>query len=157
MDTKIIPLEGTFSPEEARDWEANIFHQVCSQAQKEATAYPASLGRCLVVTAAPRMGGNRLSRAHPGHSIWRSAYSPSVVSRSRGSLSFFAGEYLELKAYQAATPEMQAMCTTLAGHMSFRTAAGMLEEWLAGLLSHSSCCDYCNVQARQLSVLRKKR
>jgi hypothetical protein len=34
---------------------------------------------------------------------------------------------------------MQAMCTLLGGQMSFRKAADFLEQWLAGLLSHSTC------------------
>lgn len=139
MDTKIIPLEGTFSPEEARDWEANIFRQVCSQAQKEATAYLQALDDALLSQRPPewvvigfrertlvtRFGEVRIRRR--------------LYQDPEGAYHFLLDEYLGLKAYQAATPEMQAMCTTLAGHMSFRTAAGMLEEWLAGLLSHSSC------------------
>jgi len=31
------------------------------------------------------------------------------------------------------------MCTELGGEMSFRKATGILEKWLAGLLSHSTC------------------
>jgi len=48
-------------------------------------------------------------------------------------------EHLGLKAYQGATPEMQAMCTKLSGEMSFRKAADTLADWMAGLLSHSTC------------------
>jgi hypothetical protein len=56
-----------------------------------------------------------------------------------GAYHFLLDEYLGLKAYQAATPELQAMCTKLGAEMSFRKAADILAEWLAGLLSYSTC------------------
>jgi hypothetical protein len=39
-------------------------------------------------------------------------------------------EYLGLTAQQAATPELQALCTHLGGKLSFREAADFLEKWL---------------------------
>ena len=66
--------------------------------------------------------------------IWRRLYQDQ-----RGVYHFLLDEYLGLKAYQAATPEMQAMSTILSGEISFRKAADFLECWMAGLLSHSTC------------------
>jgi hypothetical protein len=56
-----------------------------------------------------------------------------------GHIIILLDEYLRLNAYQAATLEMQALCTTLCGEMSFRKTTDFLEQWLAGLLSHSTC------------------
>jgi hypothetical protein len=57
----------------------------------------------------------------------------------RGGFHFLLDECLGWKAYQAATVEMQAMCTILCGEISFRKGADFLEQWMAGLLSHSTC------------------
>jgi hypothetical protein len=57
----------------------------------------------------------------------------------RENSRFVLDEYLGLKAYQAATPEMQTICTAMGSAMSFRRAADLLELWLAGLLSPSTC------------------
>jgi len=46
---------------------------------------------------------------------------------------------LGLTAHQAATPEMQAICSIMGSEMSFRTAVGLLVRWQAGVLSSSTC------------------
>ena len=44
-------------------------------------------------------------------------------------------EYVGLKARQAATPEMQAICALLGSEMSFRKATDVLKRWEVGLSS----------------------
>jgi hypothetical protein len=56
-----------------------------------------------------------------------------------GEYHLLLDEYLGLKAHQAATPEMQAICTIMGSEMSFRTAADLLARWQAGVLSCSTC------------------
>jgi hypothetical protein len=139
MGSYIIPLDGEFAPEEARAWEGRIFQQVCSQAQREAVAYLESLEEALFAqrpagwavvgfrerTLVTRFGEVRIRRR--------------LYRDERGRYRLLLDEYLGLRAHQVATPEMQAMCTVMGSEMSFRTAAGLLEQWMAGLLSSSTC------------------
>ena len=133
MGKTIVPLE------EVREWEGKIFQQVCEQGQREAVVYLDGLEDALfqqrpagweVVGFRERMLVTRFGEVHIRRRLYRD---------ESGSYHFLLDEHLGLKAYQAATPEMQAMCTVLCGEMSFRKAADILEEWLAGLLSHSTC------------------
>jgi hypothetical protein len=139
MGKTIVPLEGTFAPEEARGWEGKIFRQVCEQGQQKAQAYLEDLEEELNKKRPPgwkvvgfrervlvtRMGEVRLRRR--------------LYREKGGGYHFLLDEHLGLKAYQGATPEMQAMCTKLSGEMSFRKAADTLADWMAGLLSHITC------------------
>jgi len=133
MGKTIVPLE------EAREWETQIFRRVCEQGQREAMAYLDELEDALfqqrpqgwaVVGFRERMLVTRFGEVRIRRRLYRD---------ESGSYHFLLDEYLGLKAYQAATPEMQMMCTELGGEMSFRKATGILEKWLAGLLSHSTC------------------
>ena len=47
MSNSIIPLEGEFTPEEARGWEGKVFQKVCGQGQREAVAYLEALEEAL--------------------------------------------------------------------------------------------------------------
>ena len=139
MGKTIVPLEGANALEEARGWEGRIFGQVCEEGQREAQRYLAELEEVLfeqrpagwVVVGyrervlVTRMGAVRLRRR--------------LYRDEPGEYHFLLDEYLGLKAYQGATPEMQAMCTKLSAEMSFRKAAEALADWMAGLLSHSTC------------------
>ena len=138
MGKTIVPLEGANALEEARGWEGRIFGQVCEEGQREAQRYLAELEEVLfeqrpagwVVVGyrervlVTRMGAVRLRRR--------------LYRDEPGEYHFLLDEYLGLKAYQGATPEMQAMCTKLSAEMSFRKAAEALADWMAGLLSHST-------------------
>ena len=139
MGKTIVPLGEVYALEEARGWEGSIFRQVCEQGQREALRYLAELEEALfeqrpaewVVIGfrervlVTRMGAVRLRRR--------------LYRDECGAYHFLLDEYLGLAAYQGATPEMQAMCTKLSGGMSFRKAAEALADWMAGLLSHSTC------------------
>ena len=57
----------------------------------------------------------------------------------RGRYRFLLDEYLGLQANQAATPEMQAICTAMGIAMWFRKATDVLTRCLAGVLSTSTC------------------
>lgn len=139
MGETIVPLEGEFMEERARAWESRVFQRVCQAGQEEAAAYLKKLDEALkgkrprgwqVVGFRERTMVTRFGEV----SIWRRIY------RDRGGgYHFLLDEYLGLKAHQAATPEMQAMCTMLSGEMSFRKAADILAKWLAGLLGASTC------------------
>jgi hypothetical protein len=47
MDSSIMPLEGEFAPEEAREWEAKIFRRACARAKEEAIAQLEALEEAL--------------------------------------------------------------------------------------------------------------
>lgn len=133
MGKRIVPLE------EARGWEGKIFRQVCQQGRQEAEAYLDELENALfeqrpagwdVIGYRERVLVTRFGEVRIRRRLYRD---------ESGGYHFLLDEFLGLKAYQAATPEMQVLCTMLGGEMSFRKAADTLEEWLAGLLSHSTC------------------
>jgi hypothetical protein len=139
MGKTIVPLEGAFALEEARGWEGKIFGQVCEQGQREAQRYLAELEEALfeqrpagweVVGFRERVLVTRMGVVRFRRRMYRD---------ERGGTHFLLDEHLGLKAYQGATPEMQALCTKMSGEMSFRKAAEALADWMAGLLSHSRC------------------
>ena len=139
MGKTIVPLEGGVGREEARGWEGMIFRQVCKEGQRKAQAYLDELEEELyesrpagwvVVGFRKRILVTRMGEVHLRRRMYRD---------ESGECRFLLDEYLGLKAYQGATPEMQAMCTKMSGEMSFRKAADTLAEWMAGLLSHSTC------------------
>jgi len=139
MGDSIVSLEGEFAQEEAQGWEGRVFRHVCEQGQREAAEYLEALDEALfeqrpsgweVVgfrerTVVTRFGEVRIRRR--------------LYQDGRGRYHLLLDEYVGLKAHQAATPEMQALCTILGSEMSFRTAADVLERWQVGLLSSSSC------------------
>ena len=125
--------------DEARQWESKVFQQVCVAGQQEASEYLGKLDESLfeqrpaewrVVGFRERTLVTRFGEVR----IWRRIYQDRL-----GEYHFLLDEYLGLQAYQAATPEMQTMSTILSGEISFRKAANFLEQWMAGLLSHSTC------------------
>jgi hypothetical protein len=139
MGKTIVPLEGVYALEEARGWEGTIFRQVCEQGQRKAQAYLEELEEALykkrpagwvVVGFRERVLVTRMGEVRLRRRMYRD---------ESGKCRFLMDEYLGLKAYQGATPEMQAMCTKMSGEMSFRKAADTLADWMAGLLSHSTC------------------
>jgi len=139
MGKTIVPLEGACEMEEARGWEGKIFRQVCEQGQRKAQAYLAELEEAIfeqrpagwvVVGFRERVLVTRMGEVRLRRRLYRD---------ESGKYHFLLDEYLGLKAYQGATPEMQAMCTKMSGEMSFRKAAEALADWMAGLLSHSTC------------------
>jgi hypothetical protein len=139
MGKTIVPLDGAYAPEEVRGWEGKIFHQVCEQGKREATAYLEELEEALyeqrpagweVVGFRERVLVTRIGEVRLRRRLYQD---------ESGAYHFLLDEYLGLKAHQAATPEMQAMCTKLGGEMSFRKAADILAEWMTGLLSYSTC------------------
>lgn len=139
MGKTIVTRMSEGSVEEVRQWESRVFQQVCVAGQRAASEYLVVLDETLfrqrpvgwrVVgfrerTLVTRFGEVRLQRR--------------LYRERGGAYHFLLDEYLGLNADQAATPEMQALCTFLCGEMSFRKAADFLEQWLAGLLSHSTC------------------
>ncbi|UCH60855.1 MAG: ISLre2 family transposase [Anaerolineales bacterium] len=138
MGKSIVLLDGAFELEEVRGWEGKIFQQVCEQGRREAKAYLEELEEALyeqrpagweVVGFRERVLVTRIGEVRLRRRLYQ---------EGSGSYHFLLDEYLGLKTHQAATPEMQAMCTKLAGEMSFRKAADILTEWLAGLLCHST-------------------
>jgi hypothetical protein len=139
MGKTIVPLEGAFALEEARGWEGKIFGQVCEQGQREAQRDLADLEEALfeqrpvgwvVVGFRERVLVTRMGVVRFRRRLYRD---------ERGGTHFLLDEALGLKAYQGATPEMLAMCMKLSDEMSFRKAAEVLADWMAGLLSHSTC------------------
>ena len=139
MGKTIVPLEGAFSHEEARGWEGTIFRQVCEQGQQKAQAYLDELEEELyknrpvgwmVVGFRERVLVTRMGEVRLRRRLYR---------EKGGGYHFLLDEHLGLKANQGATPEMQAMCTKLSSEMSFRKAANTLADWMAGLLSHTTC------------------
>ena len=139
MGKLIVPLMSERIVKEARQWESRVFQQVCVAGQQEATRYLEALDEALfeqrsagwvVVGFRERRLVARFGEVRIQRRLYRDGHE---------EYHFLLDEYLGLNAYQAATPEMQAMCTVLCGQMSFRKAADYLEQWLAGLLSHSTC------------------
>ena len=139
MGDHIVPLAGEFAPEEARGWEGKVFRRVCAEGQREAAAYLEALDEALyeqrprewaVVGFRERTVVTRFGEVRMRRRLYRD---------ERGGYHQLLDEYLGLQAHQAATPEMQAICTIMGSEMSFRTAAGLLVRWQAGLLSSSSC------------------
>jgi hypothetical protein len=125
--------------EEAQGWEGRIFREVCAQGQREAAAYFEALDETLyeqrpdewaVVGFRERTVVTRFGEVRMRRRLYRD---------ERGKYHLLLDEYLGLKANQAATPEMQAICTVMGSQMSFRTAAGLLARWQAGVLSCSTC------------------
>ena len=139
MGEDIVSLEGEFEQEEARGWEGRVFGRVCAEGQREAAAYLEALDQALyeqrpgdwaVVGFRERTVVTRFGEVCIRRRLYRD---------KRGKCHLWLDEYLGLKAHQAATPEMQAICSIMGSEMSFRTAAGLLVRWQAGLLSTSSC------------------
>lgn len=139
MGEHIISLEEEYVREEAQGWEGRIFREVCAQGQREAAAYFEALDETLyeqrpdewaVVGFRERTVVTRFGEVRMRRRLYRD---------ERGKYHPLLDEYLGLKANQAATPEMQAICTVMGSQMSFRTAAGLLARWQAGVLSCSTC------------------
>ena len=139
MGKTIVPLEGAYALEEAREWEGKIFRQVCEAGQQKAQAYLEELEEELykkrptgwkVVGFRERILVTRMGEVRFRRRLYRD---------QRGRYQFLLDEHVGLKAYQGATPEMQAMCTKMSAEMSFRKVAEVLADWMAGLLSHSTC------------------
>jgi hypothetical protein len=139
MGKAIVPLEGAFGMEEARGWEGKVFGQVCEQGQREAQQYLAELEEALFEQRPPGwvvVGfRERVLVTRMGEVRFRRRYYRDEC----GKYHFLLDEYLGLKAHQGATPEMQAMCTKMSAEMSFRKAAEVLADWMAGLLSQCTC------------------
>jgi hypothetical protein len=139
MGKVIVTLNGEGRMEEARQWESKVFQQVCIAGQREASEYLALLDESLFLQ---RPTGWRVVGFRERTLVTRFG---EVDIRRRlyqdrpGEYHFLLDEYLGLNANQAATPEMQAMCTILCGEMSFRKAADFLGQWMTGPLSHSTC------------------
>ena len=126
MGEIIVALEGEFAPEEARGWEGKVFRRVCGQGQREAAAYLEAVDEALfeqrpgdwaVVGFRERTVVTRCGEVRIRRRLYRD---------ESGKYHQLLDEYLGLKAHQAATPEMQAICTVMGSEMSFRTAAGLL-------------------------------
>jgi hypothetical protein len=139
MDETIMPLKGDFAPENAREWEATIYRQACTEAQKHATTHLKELDEALfgqrpadwrVVGFRERTLVTRFGEVCFRRRLYRDEH---------GCYRFLLDEYLRLPAHQAATPDMQAICTALASELSFRKAAKRLKHVLAGVLSTSTC------------------
>jgi hypothetical protein len=139
MGNPIVPLSEAFTQENARQWENEIFGQMCKQAQETAQAYLAGLEEELfrhrsagweVVGFRERVLVTRFGEVR----VQRRLY----LDR-QGDYHFLLDEHLGLRTNQVATPEMQAMCTQLGAEISFRKAAEILQTWMAGLLSTSTC------------------
>jgi hypothetical protein len=139
MSKRIITLEGEFSREEARGWEGKIYRRVCAQACREALGYLEELEEVLFGQrpagwAVVGFRGRTLVTRFGEVSFRRRLYRDES-----GRYRFLLDEYLGLRAHQVATPEMQAICTSLGSDMSFRKAANTLARCLASVLSPSSC------------------
>lgn len=139
MGKTIVPLYEAFTQENARQWENEIFGQMCQQAQETAQTYLAALEEELfahrpagwqVIGFRERVLVTRFGEVR----IRRRLYQDE-----QGDYHFLLDEHLGLNANQVATPEMQAMCAHLASELSFRKATEILYTWMAGLLSTSTC------------------
>ena len=139
MDEHIVSLEGEFAQEEAQGWEGRVFRQVCEQGQREAAEHLEALDEALfeqrprdwiVVGFRERAVVTRFGEVR----IRRRLYQDG-----RGRYHLLLDEYVGLSAHQAATPEMQAICTLLGSELSFRKTAAVLARWQAGVLSPSTC------------------
>jgi hypothetical protein len=138
VGANIVSLEGEFAQEEAQGWEGEVFRQVCEQGRREAAEYLEALDEVLFEqrpsgfevagfrerTIVTRFGEVRIRRR--------------LYQDGRGRYHLLLDEYVGLSAHQAATPEMQAICTLLGSEMSFRKATDVLGRWEVGL-SSSSC------------------
>lgn len=139
MGATIVLREGEFGMEHARARESRVFEQIGAAARAEAVEYLERVDAALYErrpagwvavglrerTLATRFGEVRLRRR--------------LYREEQGGYHVLLDEYIGLSAHQAATPEMQAMCTVLCGELLFRKAAGFREQWMAGMLSHSTC------------------
>ena len=139
MGKAIVSLMDEEMLAEARQWESRVFAQVCVAGQQQAVEYLAAVEESLlaqrpagwvVVGFRARNLVTRFGEVHIRRRLYRD---------QEGGYHFLLDEYLGLSTYQVATPEMQAMCTILCGAVSFRKAADFLGQWLAGLLSPSTC------------------
>jgi hypothetical protein len=139
MGDHIVPLEGEFAQEEARGWESRVFRQVCEQGQRKAAEYLEALDEALfeqrpsdwmVVGFRERTVVTRFGEVGIRRRLYRD---------ERGRYHSLLDEYVGLSAHQAATPEMQAICTMMGSAMSFRKTAAVLARWQAGVLSPSTC------------------
>jgi hypothetical protein len=139
MGESIVLFGDELELEQARSWESQVFEQVCVVAQAKAAAYLERLEEALyaqrpagwvVIGFRERALVTRFGEVRIRRRLYRDRL---------GGYHFLLDEYLGWHAYQAATVEMQAMCTELCGEISFRKGADFLEKWMAGLLSHSTC------------------
>lgn len=139
MGKAIVPPLSEERLAEARQWESRVFERVCEAGQQQAVEHLAALDESLL---AQRPAGWRVVGFRERTLVTRFG---EVRMRRRlyrdqeGTGHFLLDEALGLNAYQAATPEMQAMGTLLCGELSFRKATDFLEQWMAGLLSSSTC------------------
>ena len=139
MDKTIMPLKGEFAPENARNWEAMIYRQACDEAQKRATTHLRGMDEVLFRW---RPAGWRVVGFRERTLVTRFGevrFRRRLYCDKHGCYHFLLDEYLGLPAHQAATPDMQAICTTLASAMSFRQAARRLRQITAGVLSIGTC------------------
>ena len=139
MGKAIVPSKREKMLAEARQWESRIFEQVCTAGQREASKYLAALEEWLfvhrpvgwkVVGHRQRTLVTRFGDVHIRRRLYRDRH---------GGYHFLLDEFLGQRANQAATPDMQKLCTQLSGEVSFRKAAGFLAAWMSGLLSQSTC------------------
>ena len=154
MGKAIVTLMGEGMVDEARQWESKIFQQACVAGQQEATRYLETLEESLfmqrpagwvVVGFRERRLVTRFGEVRIRRRLYRDGDE---------EYHFLLDEYLGLNAYQAATPEMQAMCTVLCGQMSFRKGADFLGQWLAGLLSHNTCWRLLQRTGKAVAIAR---
>lgn len=139
MSNFIIALDGEFAPEEARGWEAKVFGRACAQGRREAVAYLEGLEEALYEQ---RPAGWAVEGFRARTLVTRFGevcFRRRLYRDERGRYRFLLDEYLGLKAHQVATPEMQAICTSLGSELSFRKTAELIGRCLAGVLSPSSC------------------
>jgi hypothetical protein len=103
MDETIMPLKGDFAPENAREWEATIYRQACTEAQKHATTQLKELDEALLGQrpADWRVVGfrERTLVARFGEVRFRRR----LYRDEHGCYRFLLDEYLGLPAHQAAT------------------------------------------------------
>ena len=139
MGNSIISLEGKYAPEEARGWEEKIFRQMCARARREAAVFLEALEEALfeqrpagwsVVGFRKRTLVTRFGEVCIRRRLYRD---------ENGRYRSLLDEYLGFQAYQAATPDMQAICTEMGSGRSFREASNTLTRCLAGVLSPSTC------------------
>jgi hypothetical protein len=139
MDSSIMPLEGEFALEEALEWEARIFHQKCAEAQREAVAHLEALDEALF---AQRPVGWRVVGFRRRTVVTRFGevcFRRRLYRDEQGKYRWLLDEFLRLPGHQAATPDMQRICSMMSGVMSYRKATEVLTRCLAGVLSASTC------------------
>lgn len=139
MGETIVLLADGLELDQACQWESQVFEQVCVVAQAKAAEYLERVEEVLyrqhpvgwvVVGFRERTLVTRFGEVRIRRRLYRDRH---------GGYHFLLDEHLGWNAYQAATAEMQAMCTVLCGEISFRKGADFLEQWMAGMLSHSTC------------------